>query len=596
MIILGVLFLLLEPFLRSLIPKAVRGKPLTSLAMGLSLFVAATLPNLLPPDLTWAFHNRFLWGLLYLPVSVFGFYSIFTRLLARWKIPRHAGWLFVILVGVELPLAAWSEYSQAASSSVSGGTAVAAARQAPQRPNVLLLVFDTLRFDTLRQEWNGQKQFPVLDEFTQDGVFFTRGYSGCNVTPGGHSTLLTGMLPAETGTLARGLVRLDDKYLTIAEFLRQYGYRTGATVTNARLSGRFGYRQGFEVYDDGLVNPLINLVDVGERLSLSCLTQLFGAPYSRRLVSARFHQLSWTKGVANAADTTATALRMVDEMGIGIEEPWFLFLNYIDPHTPYVTRKDLAEAFGPNIDNSEMDRLRNNVMRFSAHLQQMSRDLLHGEDRQLDLDWLQEAYREQCLELDEEVAGLLQGLRERELLDDNTLILITSDHGEHLGEHGEFNHGGSLNDEEVRVPFLLLGPGVSAGTVTTPVSGADFFCTVTYAMGLEESAIPVTSGVPLQTPIPGRVIRFEHADMRGFLVGNQKMVARDENGELHWFAAFDLEQDPRELHNLIDDGLEWVEVFRRNPPIESSQDANLIEIGDGSIDLAELGYAEEMAH
>jgi arylsulfatase A-like enzyme len=594
-LVLALLFPLGEfLILRWLVPPQHRGSELTSWAMGLTLFVAAALPNLLPQDLLWSFRNRFVVGVAYLAAAGLVLYPVMVRLLATRGAPRRPGLILAAVLGLTFPLSWGLEQAERPDEQAGLRLPGQAILDAPRKPNVLLVVLDTLRYDTMQQLWEGEQHFPHLDAFTADAAHFERGYAGCNVTPGGHSTLLTGYYPAETGTLARGNVRLDETYLTVAEFLQDYGYRTGATVSNVRVSGRFGYQQGFEAYDDSLVNSWIDFDDIGSRLAQSNLVQLFGAPHSRKLVGGAFAQLKWETRTPNAADTSRTTLAMVDDMDIGEDEPWFLFLNYMDPHTPFVTREDLAAAFGPGLQ-SPLEENRHSIIRFTEDLRRMANDLRRGKDRSTDLAWLQEVYREQCLELDEGLHQLLVGLEERGMLDEETLILFTSDHGEHLGEHGAFNHGGTLLDEEVRVPFLLMGPDIVPGRVKTPVSGTDFFATVCYAMGLEDEEFPPTAGVPLQEPRAGRVIRFEHGLLRGFLIDTVKMVAEDRDGELHWIQAFDLAKDPQELDNLIDNGLPWVEALKANPPIRSSADAGRIEAGDGSVDLAGLGYVDEVA-
>ncbi|MDP7063306.1 MAG: sulfatase [Planctomycetota bacterium] len=593
----ALLFQFIEKVLRPLVPVDLRGQPVTNLAMGLAMSVAVLAPNLMPEQAQISFYNHFRWVLGYHVLSLLILYPIVVRLLGKRSMPQRSGYALAALVVVQLLAAVGIEARELAQARARKAIASAAPTkvlEAPQRPNVLLLVLDTLRFDTLHQTWQGQQHFPALDAYTEDAAFFQRGYAGCNVTPGGHTTLFTGMYPAETGTLPRGLVSLDDQYLTVAEFLRSYGYRTVATVSNARVSGRFGYEQGFEVYDDSLVNPVINFSAIGERFGSSSLIKFFGAPYSRKLVRSAFVQMSWGSVLPIAEKTTKRALEVVDKMDIGEDEPWFMFLNYIDPHTPFVTRADLAEAFGPNYVSERLESVRRSIPKFHLGLQNLKAAIKAGELRENELNWLQEVYREQCLELDEGVDQLLQGLRDNGMLDDNTLILITSDHGEHLGEHNAYNHGSTLLDEEVRVPFLLLGPGIEKGIIETPVSGADFFSTVCYAMGLDPNDWPETAGIPLQLPQEGRYIRFEHGELRGFLQGTYKMIAHDIDGELEWVAAYDLATDPKELDNLISSGLEWVEDYKANPPIESSEGADIIEIGDDSLDLGALGYADEV--
>lgn len=594
-VVLGILSLAAEPLLQRLLPKTARQRPMTSLALGQATFLAATLPLLLSRSWQVSFRNNFALGLIYLGVSVLLLYALLGRFWSKKPVPRLLVPIILAIPCLALPLTYFLEVRQLASFTGQTATLSQEPKTAPASPNVLLIVLDTLRYDTLQATWEGEQHFPQIDAFTENAAKFERGYAGSNVTPGGHSTLLTGLYPADTGTLPKGLVRMDESLETITEFLRSYGYRTGATVTNARVSGRFGYRQGFEVYDDSLVNNRFRPSEAGERLGLSGLVQLLGSPLTRKLVHGAFKSWKWQQYIPTAKDTSRVALAMADDMDIGEDEPWFFFLNYIDPHTPYLTRDDLAEDFGPGYEYEELSQVRRNTLQFTGKINELQAAVDRGEEQSEAMNWLQEAYREQCLELDEGVMTLLAGLRKRELLDENTIILFTSDHGEHLGEHNEYHHGGTLLDEEVRVPFLLMGPGIQPGPESTPVSGADFFATVCYAMGLADEAWPNTEGWPMQTPRPGRVIRFEHGSQRGILMDHHKMIAEDRNGELTWIAAYDLEQDPKELRNLIDEDLPWVQAIIQNPPILSSQDAERVIASDGTLNLADLGYADEVA-
>jgi arylsulfatase A-like enzyme len=595
LVVLGLLSLIGEPLLQRLLPKTSRKNVMSSLALGQALFVAASLPMLLPAEWQHHFRNQFDWGVLYLAGSLLVLYPTLGRFWTKRAVPKRLHIRALLVPVIALPMAYILEGREISTKPQLDSLAGLDKKEAEATPNVLLVVLDTLRYDTLHATWEGYQHFPQLDEYTKDAAKFERGYAGSNVTPGGHSTLFTGLFPAESGTLPKGLVRLDESLLTISEFLQSYGYRTGATVTNARVSGRFGYRQGFEVYDDSLVNTSFQPSDAGERFGRSSIVQLLGAPFSRKLIHGSFKSWKWHKPVPTAADTSRTALAMVDKMGLGEDEPWYLFLNYIDPHTPYLTREDLAEAFGPGYESEEFHQVRRNTLRFTGRVRNLQAARNRGEEHEAALNWLQEVYREQCLELDEGVMMLLTGLRERKLLDENTLILFTSDHGEHLGEHNEYHHGSTLLDEEVRVPFLLKGPGIKPGPEGIPVSGADFFATVCYAMGLEDEAWPNTEGWPMQTPRPGRVIRFEHGSQRGILIDNHKMIAEDRNGELTWIEAYDLVQDPKELRNLINEDLPWIQAIIKNPPIRSSQDAERVIASDGTLNLADLGYADEVS-
>lgn len=592
---LGWLLLKLKP-LHLLLPESIRTTNRVAFALGLSIFLGAQLPGWLPYEEMGRGARRFLEVPL-LPLLVLGvLYPLLGRLCSRRAMPAKAPIVMIVLVvlnmgwfhGIEIRL--HKEW-------VTTIRQPLGEKEAEAKPNVILLVFDTMRGDTLHETWRDQRHTPWLDEYTKDARIFSRGYAGANLTPGGHAALLTGRYPAENGTLPKGEVVLPQGEVSIAEFLRGYGYRTAGTVTNARITRATGFGQGFEVYDDSLVlNDSVWFASIN-RFAASSFLRLFGGKKAKRAVNAlakrtmRTNQLDLT-----AADTTRQVLASVDALERQPDEPVLLFVNYIDPHFPYVTREDLAEKFGPNIANARMEAIKNSSLLMHDLLRNDAHEVSQGRispEIQENLDWLQEAYREQYLELDEGVRALFEGLEARGVMNDNTIVLITSDHGEHLGAHGIMMHGRSLYEDEVHVPFLLMGPRVDGGRIADPVSGVDFFATVLHSMGLEVEDGPNQMGVPLQEKIPLRFVRFESGRLRGFVVDHHKMIADDDGTTLTWIEAYDLKADPGEMTNLIDSGLEWVEAFKENPPILPNSSATTVAASSGMVDLAALGYVDE---
>lgn len=592
---MGLVLLSLKP-LHLLLPSSMRRSPGAALALGLVIALGAQLPTWLP----YADMGPGMRKLLEVPILPLGLllvgYPILGRLLGGIAMPGKALFALVALVILNL---GWFHLEESSLKEELTTTIrqPLGEQEAEAKPNVILLVFDTMRGDTLHETWRDQKHTPWLDEYTKDARIFSRGYAGANLTPGGHAALLTGRYPAENGTLPKGEVVLPQSEVSLAEFLRGYGYRTVGAVTNARITRATGFGQGFEVYDDSLVLNDSLMHAAINRFSASSFTRLFGGKKAKRAVSAigkrlfRSNQLDLT-----AADTTEAVLASVDALDAQEGEPVFLFVNYIDPHFPYVTREDLAAKFGPNVANARMEAIKNNSLAMHDLLRNDANEVKHGRistEIQENFDWLQEAYREQYLELDEGVKILFEGLEARGVMNDNTIVLITSDHGEHLGAHGIMMHGRSLYEDEVHVPFLLMGPRVEGGRVEDPVSGVDFFATVLRSMGLEVEDGPNQMGVPLQEKIPVRVVRFESGRLRGFVVGDHKMIADDDGQTLTWIEAYDLGKDPGELTNLIDSGIEWVEAFKENPPILPNSSATTVAASSGMVDLAALGYVDE---
>ncbi len=471
---------------------------------------------------------------------------------------------------------------------------------AAQRPHVVLVVLDTLRSEGVGGAWEGQTLMPWFEEFAARGRTYARGYAAANFTPPGHAALFTGRYPAECGTLGIGEVSLPEEQRTLAEHLLAAGYRTAGVTSNIRIGRMYGFHQGFEVYDQSLVAESTVFL-AGTRIAQSSLVRGLGGRFARRGLQGAVKGLTndgWAS--IHAAQTTAVALQTLDALEPAPGEPVFFFVNYYDPHLPYRTREDLARDFFPNLSESDLNSCRTDSLTFHGKLSELGADLRSGEPAARTLErlrWVEEAYWEQCRELDLGLRELFAGLERRGILNSETLILVTSDHGEHLGEHGHFLHGNTLYEPSVRAPFWLSGPGIAPGRdADSLVSGVDFFPTVLTALGVAEAEWPSgLAGSPLQGGVPeDRLIRFESGPLRGFTARYRKMIARDYGDRLDWTHAFDLANDPEERNNLIGAAAPaWVMEFIQRPPFTVSADAGTRVAGTGTLDLAALGYVEE---
>ncbi|MCP4091854.1 MAG: sulfatase-like hydrolase/transferase [Planctomycetes bacterium] len=593
--LLGAAMLAIKP-LHLTVPTQARQAASSAFALGLAVCLGAQIPDWVPGNLGDKLGRNQAWSLLLLMATLAVLYPLLARALQRLSMPTRPWLWFVLLVIPNLAYFAILDQQAFESRQVTVTTPLGN-QPAEHKPNVVLVVFDTMRADTLLNLWNGQRHTPWLDQNASGARVFLNGYAGANTTPGGHATLLTGRYPAECGTLPKGETVLPASELTLAELLRSYGYRTVSAVTNARIGKAFGFGQGFEIYDDSLVVDAKYVFSAGQRLASSSLIRLLGSRAGNRIVGGIFKMtLNQAQLGRVAGDTTAKVLQAVDALERQPEEPVFLFVNFIDPHFPYDVREDLKRGFKPNYQNEELEAARRNTFKFH-HLLEKDKALIRAGDTSPELkarlDWLQEAYREQYRELDLGFRDMMEGLRERGVVNDDTIVLITSDHAEHLGAHGEFMHGNTLYDDEVQVPFILSGLNVPSGYVEAPVSGVDFFPTVLMAMGVEPDSVPGLMGLPLQlVSPPDRIVRFESGTLRGFIHGKHKMIATDYGNRLEWTHAFDLSVDPNEEQNLIDQEVPWVEDFKADAPIQPSDDAQRITEG-GQLDLGALGYTGE---
>jgi arylsulfatase A-like enzyme len=292
------------------------------------------------------------------------------------------------------------------------------------------MTLDTTRADHLGVYGYERPTSPNLDELAAHAEVYEKAYSTSSWTLPAHASLFTGRYPrshgmrhdpagelvladaidAPEGIRARGL---SDEALTLAEILQAAGYRTGAVVAGPWLHRSFGLSRGFVHYDDEAVH------------------------------SAR-----------RAAEVTDGALRWLEQG----DEPFFLFLNYFDPHAPYAPPPRYRKTFLPR--GAEVN------LRSSRQAPAL--------------------YDAEILYMDEQVGRLLRALRERGLYDD-TLVIVTADHGELLGDRGTWGHERYLWEPLVRVPLVVKRPGPRqpGRREQAPISIVDVLPLVLEAVGLE---------------------------------------------------------------------------------------------------------------
>jgi arylsulfatase A-like enzyme len=371
-------------------------------------------------------------------------------LTGRWQgfvgiVRRTKGWLIATVVALAVGLHGGRLVSER--------SAVASLPPAPRGlPNVLLVVLDTVRAQSLAAYGYGRPNTPELERLARAGVRFERALATAPWTLPSHASLFTGRLAHELSTGWR--VPLDATYPTLAESLARHGYLTAGFVANTLYcSANFGLDRGFVHYEDYGIS-------LGQVVRGSALGRLVASNERLRdLIGV--HQLLGRKP---AAQVNGDFLRWLDRREPG--RPFFAFLNYYDAHTPYLPPAEFAQKFSPVIPRGyfhEGARLAPEV-----------------------IDELRDAYDGAIAYLDYELGRLLADLRERGLLDD-TLLIVTSDHGESFGEHGLMAHGNSLYLNLLHVPLVIVNPArVPTGrSIAEPVSLRDIPATVVDLIGLD---------------------------------------------------------------------------------------------------------------
>ena len=405
-------------------------------------------------------------------------------------------------------------------------------RSAPAgAPNVLVIVVDTLRADHLSGYGYSRQTSPNLDHVAQMGVLFDNAFAAASWTLPSHASLLTGRYPFEHGA-EKG--PLDGRYPTIGESFRNRGYRTGAFSANSFFfCRRMGLGRGFVHFDDYSGSLIQAAVRTCYGKDLEALLNRLGL----KIYPVR----------RTAPEVNGSFLRWVDSKP---GKPFFAVLNYFDVHDPY---------FPPQPYRTRFSKLRNpgGIIdeSLASHTVPATAEELQGEV---------DAYDGAIAYTDDQIGQLLAELKKRRLAD-NTLIVITSDHGESFGEHGLFIHGNSLYREQIRVPLIFYWPSeIPQGMrISQPVSNAAIPATL---MELTDShakpAFPIASLARLWKTSRDSEWPFPESDLAQLpwnpkapnylgavrsLVGPQFHYIRNEKlGE----ELYDWRNDPEERHDL----------------------------------------------
>lgn len=289
------------------------------------------------------------------------------------------------------------------------------------RPDIVLIVADTLRADHLGFHGYRRPTSPTIDRFASENLWFRRAISPAPWTSPSIASLFTALYPTAHGVVRDAVGNaiptdaLPEALPTLAERLRDAGYDTIAVEANGWITRKRGYAQGFDVFAraDGRSGPALS----------------------------------------------ALALRQLDQRA-DRGRPVFLYLQYMDPHTPNDPPAELLDLVHPQ----------------GAARKPATNALAEMVD-------LVARYDADVRMLDAGVAALFDGLRERGSYED-AVIAFTSDHGEQFYEHGEYGHGHGLHGEEVHVPLVLKAPG-QRGVVEDVVSVLDLGPTLLELAGAE---------------------------------------------------------------------------------------------------------------
>ncbi|MFN2426812.1 MAG: sulfatase [Candidatus Binatia bacterium] len=468
----------------------------------------------------------------------------------------------------------------------------------PQRPDVVVVVLDTVRAQSMSAYGYGLRTTPVFDDLAADGALFLDASAPATWSLPSHASLFTGLFPSVHGAHEENL-SLDASRPTMAGLLADAGWQTVAFTANPWISDHLGLTRGFQWSDE-----------------------------------------AWRTGGGGRA--FFFAFRLLDKLGFGADDkggavvagnfedwvatrpdnaqPAFAFLNFLEAHFPHhQLPEDVLARFTslPSADLHEHSR-RLFATQFGAPLSEIE----VAETRRP----AREMYDAGVAYTDELLGRIVEALRRRGSLD-RTLLVVLADHGELLGEHGEFGHGPSLFQPTMRVPLLVRLPGVvRASRVETAVSTTAVLATVLDALDLDANAtpgivaslLPVLEGRPGGAPVlaerygrdadNGRKHPLLRSDvrLRAYRSGPLKFVQTSKGQDFLEDFLFDLADDPDELRNVaaerpadlarVKGELETWRAAMGIPPLDAEVATGAAPVGEMDPEVQEklraLGYVE----
>ncbi len=420
--------------------------------------------------------------------------------------------------------------------------------------HVLLISLDTTRADRIGCYGGPVAKTPRIDSLAAGGVLFEDMTAAATSTLSSHTSILTGLYPRRHGVARNGFM-VNQENVMLAEVLAANGFHTAGVIGSFALDEMFEINQGFDVWD-----------------------QEFDIEFDPRTAD---------QNQRRGDHVTDAALALVDQLDGS--ERLFLFAHYFDVHAPYAPPEPYASEYAlpgqPKV--SDFSDVEKQVSKHQVKVQGkprpiydigLNRPLVESVDGQMlpGDEAMRALYDGELAFTDQQIGRLLDGLDERGFLKD-CIVIITGDHGETFWEHGDFwHHGAWVYQTNVHVPFIVhLPDGRGAGErVAQPVSGVDIFPTllelleiplpepvagVSVVQAIDGAGIdprPIFTGAtqPTKLILGDRKIedRFKWPNQlkpQGLRLGKWKYVQAP---YMRFEELFDLETDPEERHNLLD--------------------------------------------
>jgi len=426
-----------------------------------------------------------------------------------------------------------------------------------RKPNIILIVIDTLRADHVGCYGYRRNTTPNIDHLAQETVLFKNAISPASWTLPAIAALLTSQYPCVLGIYDAPAV-INQTYPLLSQLLKQYGYTTAGVFSHVLLSSRLGFGRGFDSYHDKT------------------------SPYRR--------------AGATSSEVTQQTLALLQKEH---EQPFFLFLHYFDPHYNFILHEQYD--YYPQYRGG----LRSNhpIIKLWRMRHELSED---------DMRYLLALYDSEIAFTDEHIGRLLDELKEKGFYDDS-IIIVTSDHGEEFMERGWIGHCTTLYQELLHVPLIMKFPGFKPRIIDPSAGLIDIMPTVYRHLGLkipdalEGRALDLSRGHSTATgPIFSETFNpqvhqpetAEPIAFRAIVLGDWKLIYDEIRNSRQ---VYNLSDDPHERNNLSAQHSErnrvlerllskWLDYVKTKQKPGTIKDASELFTPEQRKQLESLGY------
>ncbi|HIE27735.1 TPA: sulfatase [Candidatus Poribacteria bacterium] len=463
--------------------------------------------------------------------------------------------------------------------------------------NILLIILDATRADHLSCYGYNRNTSPVIDAIAREGVLYENAISPAPWTLPAYSSILTGMFPSKH-RVNRHQPILDGAYSTLPEILRSSGYEVFGVSNTVWISDATQFNRGFHQFlkawqywqsDSDLNNKrMVTLSNQEVGVLKDILKTFMKDNVFKNLINAFYSAFLFQRRDDGANRVNRLAKRLLNRYYSG-KNPFFMMLHYLEPHLKYHPPGKYKSLFlDDDFNVHTINKVNQNAWDYICQKVQMSN---------VDFAILRALYDAEIFYVDSRIGEIVHFLKNNQLLD-NTMLIITADHGENIGEHNLMDHQYCLYDTLLKVPLIIRYPGVFPPgiRIQKQVQTLDIFPTILDILDASEDMIfeqlqgesLVPTGIdnryrdfslaeylvpqPSSAALKKRYPDFDASQFDRAL----KMIRTDEFKYIYASDGrdelYNLQEDPEETHNILSthfiikdkfkkDLLKWLEDF-----------------------------------